>query len=277
MGKLEGKVAFITGAGRGQGRSHAIHLAEEGADIIALDICKDIASVPYPMATEEDLAETIRQVEARGRRIVARPADVRDFSAVSAVVEEGVAELGRLDIVVANAGVWASAPFNETPDDLYRDGIDVLLNGPYYTCRAAVPHMIAGGAGGAIVIISSSAAMKGFPGQVQYNVAKAGVVGLMRTLANELAPQMIRVNTIHPSAIRTDMIDNPTMHQVFSPDKENPTMDDSLPAFAGMNLLPVPFVEPIDISHAVAFLASDEGRYITGVLLPVDAGATAKA
>ena len=277
MGKLEGKVALITGAGRGQGRSHAIRLAEEGADIIALDICKDIGSVPYPMATEEDLAETVREVAARGRRIVARPADVRDFSAVSAVVEEGVAELGRLDIVVANAGVWAAAPFNETPDDLYRDGIDVMLNGPYYTCRAAVPHMIAGGQGGAIVIISSSAAMKGYPGQVQYNAAKAGVVGLMRTLANELAPNMIRVNTIHPSAIWTDMIDNPLMHQVLSPDKGNPTMDDSLPAFAGMNLLPVPFVESIDISHAVAFLVSDEGRYITGALLPVDAGATAKA
>lgn len=277
MGKLDGKVAFITGAGRGQGRSHAVRLAEEGADVIALDICKDIASVPYSMATEEDLAETVRQVEARGRRIVARTADVRDFSATSAVVEEGVAELGRLDVVVANAGVWAASPFNETPDDLYRDGIDVMLNGPYHTCRAAVPHMIAGGRGGSIVIISSSAAMKGYPGQVQYNTAKAGVVGLMRTLANELAPHMIRVNTIHPSAIRTDMIDNPTMHRLFAPDMQDPTIDDILPAFEAMNLLPIPFVEPIDISHAVAFLSSDEGRYITGVLLPVDAGATAKA
>ena len=277
MGKLDGKVAFITGVARGQGRSHAIRLAEEGADIIALDICKDIDTVPYSMATEEDLAETVTQVEARDRRIVARVGDVRDFATVNAIVSGGVAELGRLDIVVANAGIWASSPFNEVPEQVYRDGLDVMLNGPYYTCRAAIPHILAGGQGGSVVIISSSAGLVGFPGQVQYNVAKHGLVGLMRTLANEFAPQMIRVNSIHPCTVRTAMIDHPTIHRVFSPDLDNPTIEDSRSAFAGMNMLPIPWIEPIDISNAVAWLVSDEARYVTGVTLPVDAGSVAKA
>lgn len=277
MGKLDGQVAFITGAGRGQGRSHALRLAREGADIIALDICHDIDSVPYPMSSEKDLAETVRLVEELDRRIYARPGDVRDFASVSAVVEEGVAQFGRLDIAVANAGIWAAAPFNELPDQTYRDAIDVMLNGPYYTCRAAIPHIQQGGRGGSIVIISSSAGLVGFPGQVQYNMAKHGLVGLMRTLANEFAPEMIRVNSIHPCTVNTNMIDHDLIHKVFSPDKENPTIEDSRPAFTAMNMLPVPWLDPVDVSNAIAWLVSDEARYVTGVTLPIDAGSVAKA
>ena len=272
MGRLEGKVAFITGAARGQGRSHAIRLAQEGADIIAVDICQQIDSVPYELSTEADLAETAKLVEELDRRIIARPADVRDLASLQAVVDEGVAEFGHLDIVSANAGIWAASPFVDMPDDIYRDGIDVMMHGPYNTCKATVPHLIAGGKGGSIVITSSTAGLKGFPYQAQYNMAKHGVVGLMRTLANELAPHFIRVNTVHPSSVLTKMIDNDAIHRAFAPGVENPQIEDFGDAFTAMNLLPIPWMEPVDISNAVLFLASDEARYITGVTLPVDAG-----
>jgi len=272
MGRLEGKVAFITGAARGQGRSHAIRMAEEGADIIAVDICKQIDSVPYELSTEADLAETQRLVEQLDRRIIARPADVRDVDSLKAVLDEGVAELGHLDIVSANAGIWATAGFLEMSDEVYRDGIDVMMHGPYNTCRAAIPHILEGGKGGSIVITSSTAGLKGFPRQVQYNMAKHGVVGLMRTLANELAPHFIRVNTVHPSSVLTKMIDNAAIHQAFAPGVENPQIEDFGDTFTAMNLLPIPWMEPVDISNAVVFLASDESRYITGITMPVDAG-----
>ena len=276
MGKLDGKVAFITGAARGQGRSHAVRMAQEGADIIAVDLCEQIASVPYPLGTKADLEETVRQVEALDRRIIAAPADVRDLADLKAVLDPAVAEFGRLDIVSANAGIWATAAFTEMPEDVYRDGIDVMMHGPYYTCQAAVPHLIEGGRGGSIIITSSTAGLKGFPRQVQYNMAKHAIVGLMRTLANELAPHFIRVNTVHPSSVNTKMIDNDAIHAAFAPGVENPTIADFGDAFTSMNLLPIPWMEPIDISNAVAWLASDESRYVTGVTLPVDAGFMAK-
>ncbi|MDT7708913.1 MAG: hypothetical protein QOG20_4520 [Pseudonocardiales bacterium] len=276
MGKLEGKVALITGAGRGQGRAHAVRLAEEGADIIALDICAPIASVPYEMSSLADLDETAKLVEQLDRRIVARPADVRDRAAIAAAVADGVAELGRLDVVVANAGIWSGAPFVDMTDDMYRDMIDVQMHGPYNTCKVAVPYMIEQGTGGSIVIISSTAGMRGFPNQVHYNMGKHAVVGLMRSLANELAPHFIRANTIHPSSTNTKMIQNETIWSAFAPGVENPTVDDFGDTFTAMNLLPIPWMEPVDISHAVAWLASDESRYVTGVTLPVDAGYLAK-
>jgi (+)-trans-carveol dehydrogenase len=273
MGRVEGKVAFVTGAARGQGRSHALRLAEEGADIVAVDLCSQVSTVPYPMSTPDDLAETVAQVEALDRRIVARQADVRDSAALKAAVDQGVAELGRLDIVCANAGIFSPAMAADMAEDVWQDMIDINLTGVWRTCKASIPHL---GSGASIVITSSTAGIKGFPGFSHYVSAKHGVVGLMRTLAHELGPQGIRVNSVHPTGVDTDMIQNDTMYKMFVPDKENPTREDAAPVFQSLNILPVPWVEVRDISNAVLFLASDEARYITGVSLPIDAGATQK-
>lgn len=277
MGRVEGKVAFITGAARGQGRSHALRLAQEGADIIAIDICEDAPGISYPMATEEDLAETVRQVEALDRRIIASKADVRDFDAVKAVVDDGVAQLGRLDIVSANAGL-GSSPYltEEIPEDIWSDMIDVNLSGVWRTVKAAIPHLKAGGDGGSIILTSSAASLTVYPNIGHYTSAKHGVVGLMRALAVELAPFMIRVNSIHPTTVDTDMIMNEAAFKLFRPDLENPTREDFAVAAQGLNALPIPWVESLDISNALLFLASEEARYITGVALPVDAGAVIK-
>jgi SDR family mycofactocin-dependent oxidoreductase len=275
-GRVEGKVAFITGAARGQGRSHAIRLAQEGADIIGIDLCKQIESVPYPMATHADLDETVRQVEALGRRIVVTQADVRDYEEVKAALDVGVAELGRLDIVSANAGIFSVGPTAELPEQTWQDMIDVNLTGVWHTAKAAIPHLVEGGNGGSIIITSSGAGLKGFPGFAHYVSAKHGVVGLMRTLALELAPHNIRVNTIHPTNVDTPMIQNEAVYKLFVPDVESPTPDDFARAAREMQALDIPWVEPIDISNALLFLASDEARYITGITLPVDAGMTQK-
>jgi (+)-trans-carveol dehydrogenase len=275
-GRVEGKVAFVTGAARGQGRSHALRLAEEGADVIAVDICKQIDSVPMPMATPDDLAETVRQVEELDRRIVATQADVRDYAGLKQVLDEGVAQLGRLDIVAANAGIGSFGAADELPEQTWQDMIDVNLTGVWHTCKAAIPHLKAGGRGGSIVITSSAAGLKGYANLAHYVSAKHGVVGLMRTLAQELAPHMIRVNSIHPTQVDTPMIMNETAFRLFLPDHEHPTVEDFAPVSQTMNALPIPWVEPVDISNAVLFLASDEGRYITGVTLPVDAGTLIK-
>ena len=277
MGRVEGKVAFITGAARGQGRSHAIRLAQEGADIIAIDVCEDAPGIPYPMATEADLAETVRQVEALDRRIVATKADVRDYDALKAAVDEGVAQLGRLDIVSANAGIGASPSLaEELSEDIWTDMLNVNLSGVWRTAKAAIPHLKAGGRGGSIILTSSAASLMTYPNAAHYTSAKHGVVGLMRTLALELAPHMIRVNSIHPTTVDTDMVQNEATYRLFRPDLENPTRDDFAAAAQTLNALPIPWVETIDISNAVLFLASDEARYITGVTLPVDAGAVTK-
>jgi (+)-trans-carveol dehydrogenase len=273
-GRVEGKVAFITGAARGQGRSHAVRLAEEGADIIAVDICAPVASAPYPMATAEDLAETVRLVEQLDRRIVAMPADVRDDVALRAAVSAGVAEFGRLDIVVANAGISASSPSVGMPAQAWRDVIDVNLTGVWNTCHAAFEHLIAGGRGGSIVLTSSTMGLRGAANIANYTAAKHGVVGIMRSLAVELAPHFIRVNCVHPTNVPTSMLLHDEMLKLFRPDIAEPTVEDAHKGFQRMHLLPIPWVEPIDISNAVLFLASDESRYITSVSLPVDAGAT---
>jgi (+)-trans-carveol dehydrogenase len=276
MARLDGKVAFVTGAARGQGRAHAAKLAELGADIIAVDICAQLDSVPYPMATPSDLEETTRVVEAKDRRIVARQADVRDVGQLRSVLDDAVGELGRLDIVVANAGIWTSANAVDMPDNLYRDTIDVLLHGAYYTCKAALPHIVAGERGGSVIITSSTAASRGAPRQVAYNMAKAGLVGLMVSLANEYAQYSIRVNSVHPSATLTPMIDNDAVAQAFAPDADHPTIQEFGELFTRLNLLPVPWCEPEDIANAVAWLAGDDSRYVTGIQLPVDAGFLAR-
>jgi len=277
MGRLDGKVAFITGVARGQGRSNALRLAQEGADIIGIDLCDQIATVPYEMASRADLAETVRLVEETGRRIIASPVDVRDFVAMAEAVDEGVAKLGRLDIVSANAGIWSPGGPTETiSPDVWRDMIDVNLTGVWHTAAVSIPHIKRGGRGGSIVLTSSAAGLKPYEEISHYVSSKHAVVGLMRSLARELAPFMIRVNSLHPTQVNTEMIINETLLRRFCPGMDNPTFDDMAAVSMGMNLLPIPWVEPIDISNALLFLSCDEGRYITGVTLPVDAGTLLK-
>jgi len=274
MGVLDGKVAFVTGAARGQGRSHARRLAEEGADIIAIDACATPEWLSYPLASEADLAQTVKEVEAAGRRAVASRADVRDLGAMRAALDEGVAELGgRLDIVCANAGIISQPVATWEIDlDQWRELIDVTLTGVFVTIKAAVPHMIAAGNGGSITLTSSGAALISGGGFADYKAAKSGVLSLTRTLACELAEHFIRVNAICPTAVDTPMIQNETLYRSFRPDLPNPGRDDVKAGFQTMNLLPIPWVDPVDVSNAVVWLASDAARYITGVTLPVDAG-----
>jgi SDR family mycofactocin-dependent oxidoreductase len=275
-GRVEGKVAFITGAARSQGRSHAVRLAEEGADIIAVDLCGPVESIGmYPPATEDDLAETVRQVEALDRRIVASKADVRDTAALRGAVDDGVAQLGRLDIVLANAGVFELQPSLELSDGAWQEMIDINLTGVWNTCKVALPHLIESG-GGAIVITSSTAGLKGTPNTIHYTAAKHGVIGIMRTLANEFGKQSVRVNTVHPTGVDTVMIQNEKTWGLFTPEDPHPTREKFTEIFETLHPLPVPYVEPRDISNAILFLVSDEARYITGVTLPVDAGYTVK-
>lgn len=277
-GRLEGKVAFITGAARGQGRSHAVRLAQEGADIIAVDICENIDTVTpfYPLATEEELAETAAQVEALDRRIVARRADVRDLDQLQAVFDEGAVELGRVDIVVANAGIATYGLSWELTSEQWKDMIDVNLTGVFHTAKVAIPALIEAGNGGSIVFTSSIGGLKGIQHVAHYVAAKHGIVGLMRTMANELGQYKIRVNTVHPTNVDTIMIQNPGTYSMFAPGDPEPTQDKAMAGFMSLNTLPVPWIDPVDISNAVLYLSSDEGRYVTGVTLPVDAGAYVK-
>jgi (+)-trans-carveol dehydrogenase len=272
-GRLAGKVAFITGAARGQGRSHAIRLAAEGADIIAVDRCGPLPTVAYPLASPADLAETVASVEALDRRIVARQADVRDLASLDRAVREGVAELGRLDIVAANAGILSSGSLAELSEQAWREMIDVNLSGVWRTCRVAIPHLIAGGRGGSIILTSSVAGLKSYPNMAHYVAAKHGVTGLARALATELAAYRIRVNSVHPTQVDTDMIQNSVMYRLFRPDLDHPGREDFAAASRATGLLPIDWVESADVSSALLFLASDEARYITGTALPVDAGA----
>jgi (+)-trans-carveol dehydrogenase len=270
-GRVEGKVAFITGAARGQGRSHAIRLAEEGADIIAVDLCRQVDSVQYPMTAPEDLAETVKEVEARSRRIVAAEADVRDYAALKAAADDGVAQLGRLDIVSANAGIASFGTLDNLPEETWRDMIDINLTGVWHTAKAAIPHLRAAG-GGSIVLTSSVAGLAAYRGFGHYAAAKHGVLGLMRALALELARDMIRVNSLLPTQVNTGMIMNDQTWKLFSPDAERPSIEEFSAVSQTLNALPVPWMEPRDISNALLWLASDEARYVTGVALPVDAG-----
>jgi (+)-trans-carveol dehydrogenase len=276
-GRVESKVAFITGAGRGQGRSHAVRLAQEGADIIAVDICHDVDGA-LPMSTAEDLAETVKLVEAQDRRIVATQADVRNLDELKAAVDAGVGELGRLDIVVANAGIASmGGPVEAMAEDNWKHTIDINLTGLWHTARVAIPHLIAGGQGGSIVLTSSVGGMRAMPNMSHYVSAKHGVIGLMRSLAVELGQHRIRVNSVLPTNVNTPMFMNEGTFKMFRPDLENPGPDDVAAIAAQfMHVLPIGWVEPEDISNAILFLVSDEARYITGVALPVDGGALIK-
>lgn len=271
-GKLEGKVVFITGIARGQGRSHAVRLAEEGADIIGVDVSKQVETVPYDTATAEDLQETIRQVENLDRRIIAEEADVRDFDAMKAVVDRGVAEFGRLDIVLANAGISTPADSLTMSEETWQTMIDINLTGVWKTVKAAVPHIIEGGNGGSVVITSSLAAIYANPGTLHYSAAKAGIAMMAKILAKELAPQSIRVNSVHPTTVNTDMILNEPTYKLFRPDLEHPTRKDFEDAARELNKLPISAMESIDITNAILYLVTDAGRYVTGTELVVDAG-----
>jgi (+)-trans-carveol dehydrogenase len=271
-GRLAGKVAFITGAARGQGRSHAVALAREGADIIAMDLCKDVDTVAYPLAGPEDLTETVRQVEALDRRIVAGQADVRDLAAITTLLASAVGELGRLDVVCANAGVASYGPSVELTEQQWEDMIGINLSGVWRTIKACVPHIRAHGEGGSVIITSSASGLRGIPNAGHYAAAKHGLVGLCKVLALELAPENIRVNTIHPTTVNTPMTQNQATIDLFLPGQA----DQSTEAFARiaqrLNPMPVPWIEPETVSNLVVFLASDDARYITASAIPVDAG-----
>lgn len=275
VGRVAGKVAFITGAARGQGREHAVRLAEEGADIIAVDVCADIDGVGYPGATEADLDETAALVEKSGRRIVTAKADVRDLDGLKAAVEKGVAEVGAIDIVIANAGISGTpAPAAMIERSAWQTMLDINLTGVWQTVAAALPHMTNGG--GSIILVSSMLGLRGGGYMAHYASAKHALVGLMHSLSNELAPQWIRVNSIHPGNIRTPMLDNEEFRRMMRPDLPDPTVDDAGEIVGQFHMLPKPLIEPRAVSNAVLFLASDEAQYITGAALPIDAGATAK-
>lgn len=277
-GRVEGKVAFVTGAARGQGRSHAVRLAQEGADIIAVDVCKQISSNDdIPWTTPDDLAETADLVKNLNRRIVTAEVDVRDYDALKAVVDGGVEQLGRLDIVVANAGIGnGGATLDKTSEDDWRDMIDVNLSGVWKSVKAAVPHLLSGGRGGSIILTSSVGGLKPYPHTGHYIAAKHGVIGLMRTFAVELGQHSIRVNAVCPTNVNTPLFMNEGTMKLFRPDLENPGPDDLAVAAQFMHVLPVGWVEPEDVSNAVLFLASDESRYITGLPVTVDAGSMLK-
>jgi SDR family mycofactocin-dependent oxidoreductase len=273
MGRVMGKVALITGAARGQGRSHAVRLAQEGADIVALDICADLGTVSYSGATVDDLATTTKLVEDLDRRVIARQVDVRDSAALRSVAQEAVAELGHIDIVCANAGIASWGRAWELSDEVWQEMIDVNLTGVWKTAKAVIPHMLAHGQGGSVIITSSAAGLAAIPNIAHYTTAKHGLVGLTRVLAAELAPYGIRVNSVHPTTVDTPMVDNTGFRRLCLPDVEDPSEEQLKDVMKAMNALPIPWVETTDVSNAVLFLASEESRYVTGIQLPVDAGA----
>ncbi len=277
-GRVEGKVAFVTGAARGQGRSHAVRLAEEGADIIAVDICRPITDNDLiPTATPDDLAQTADLVKGLNRRIVTAEVDVRDFDALKAAVDSGVEQLGRLDIIVANAGIGnGGETLDKTSEEDWDTMIGINLSGVWKSVKAAVPHLISGGNGGSIVLTSSVGGLKAYPNTGHYIAAKHGVIGLMRTFAVELGQHSIRVNAVCPTNVNTPMFMNEGTMKLFRPDLENPGPDDMAIVAQLMHVLPIGWVEPVDISNAVLFLASDEARYVTGLPVTVDAGSMLK-
>jgi SDR family mycofactocin-dependent oxidoreductase len=278
MGRVDGKVVFITGAARGQGRSHAIRLAEEGANIVAVDICAPIASMRYPLATPEDLQQTVKEVEATGRKIIARQADVRDRNQLKATIDEALSNFGKVDVVVANAGICPM----EDPSlcEGFVDVTDVDLIGVMNTVAVSLPHLQSGAS---IIVTGSTAGMMegttenlGASGGVGYAWAKQVIVRYVEVLALQLAPHMVRLNAIHPTNCDTHLLQNEDIYRAFRPDLENPTKEDAKLAFPAMQAMPIPWIDPVDVSHLVTFLASDESRYITGLNIRLDAGAMLK-
>ena len=275
MGKLDGKVVLITGGARGQGRSHALTFAREGAEVVICDVASSLPTVPYPLASAGELAETARMVEDLGRRCLALQADVRSSAGMRGVVERAVSQFGQVDILLANAGIESFGEAWELTDDQWDEMIAVNLTGVWKSCRAVIPRMIERRTG-VILITSSIAGLKGLAHQAHYCAAKHGVVGLMRGLAIELAPHGIRVNTVHPSSVDTPIIKNQAMYTLFSGGKPDATLEEVTPAFRALNLMDTPWMEPQDVSNAMLWLASDEARYVTGATLPVDAGLMVK-
>jgi len=273
MGRMADKVVLITGAARGQGRAHALRMAEEGADVIGIDVLSDNQSVAYPLATEEDMSETERLVLAAGGKFLGCQGDVRSQASLDAAVAEGLRAFGHIDVVCVNAGISGEkGPSWERSEESFENVLQVNLYGAWRTVKATVPHMIEAGRGGSIVMVNSTLGLKGGFGMAAYSSSKHGLLGLMRTLTIELAPHGIRVNSVHPTGVGTGMILNASTWKHFRPDLEDPTLEDARAAFEGLHLLSIPWVEPVDVANAVLWLASDEARYITGVALPVDAG-----
>ena len=278
MGLFDGKVALVTGAGRGQGRSHAVRLAKEGADVIAIDVCANtVETIPYSLSTEDDLDATVKEIEAADRRAVKAVADVRSLSQMQSAVEAGLAEFGKIDIVCANAGIGSWAVAWEMTAQQWQEMIDINLTGVFNTTRAALPSMVERGEGGSVVLTSSTAGIRAYANTAHYTAAKHGVIGLMKVLAQELGEHRIRVNAVCPTTVRTPLVINDATFELFAPHLENPTEDDVREPFEGLNILPgVPWIEPGDVSDAVLFLCSDAAKYITGIALPIDAGNTAR-
>jgi SDR family mycofactocin-dependent oxidoreductase len=273
-GRLVGKVALITGAARGIGRAQAVRFAEEGADVVGLDVCAPIETVVVSSATTDDLAETARLVEAAGGRIVTEVVDVRDPDGLRAAADTGANRFGCIDIVCATAGITSRGMATELDEQTWQTMLDVNLTGVWRTCKVAVPHLVERGSG-AIVLVSSIAGLRGLVGVAHYTAAKHGVVGLMRSLAQELAPRRIRVNSVHPTNVDTPMIQNAAVSAAFRPDLDrSPTRAEFAESARSMNMLDIPWIDPLDVANASLFLASDEARYITAVALPVDAGST---
>ena len=274
MGLVDGKVALVTGAGRGQGRSHALKLASEGADVIAVDIGPGrVQTISYELASEDDLDTTVKEIEAMGRRAVKAIADVRSLSDLQAAVDAGLSELGRIDIVCANAGIGSWAVSWEMTEQQWKDMIDINLTGVFNAVRAALPSMVERGDGGSLVLTSSTAGLRAYANTAHYTAAKHGVIGLMKVLAQEAGPHRIRVNAVCPTTVRTPLVINASTFELFAPHLENPTEDDVREPFESLNILPgVAWIEPEDVSDAVVFLCSDAAKYITGVALPIDAG-----
>lgn len=277
MGQLDGQVAFITGIARGQGRSHALTLAREGADIIGLDLCAKPSTTAYDGATQEDLQETIRLVKETGRQIVAEVADTRDYEQVDAVFKRGIEQFGRVDIVLPNAGICSGAKTWELTPDAWREMVEINLNGVFHTVKAAIPTMIAAGRGGSIVFTGSTEAIKGAENISSYAASKHGVTGLMTSLARELGQYNIRVNSVNPTCVDTHMINNDFVYGLFRPDLDKPTREDVIDTFAGTHILPVPWIQPQDVSNAILYLVTEPGRYITATPLVIDAGFIVKS
>src|SRR6516165_8969851 len=274
MGLVDGKVALVTGAGRGQGRSHALRLAAEGADVIAVDIGGGrVETISYELASEADLDATVEEIEGMGRRAIKAVADVRSLSDLQAAVDTGLSELGKVDIVCANAGIGSWAVAWGMTEQQWQDMIDINLTGVFNTTRAALPSMVARGEGGSVVLTSSTAGLRAYANTAHYTAAKHGVIGLMKVLAQEAGAHRIRVNAVCPTTVRTPLVINDATFELFAPHLENPSEDDVREPFEGLNILPgTAWIEPEDVSDAVLFLCSDAAKFITGVALPIDAG-----
>jgi SDR family mycofactocin-dependent oxidoreductase len=277
MGQLDGQVAFITGLARGQGRSHALTLAREGADIIGLDLCGDIGSTTYPGSTPGDLDETARLIKETGREAVLSRADVRDYDEVKAAFDRGLQQLGRVDIVIPNAGICAGGKTWDITDDAWRETIDINLTGAWHAVKAAVPTLIEQNQGGSVVFIGSTEALKGAENMSSYAASKHAITGLMTCLARELGQYNIRVNSVNPTCVDTNMIQNPYVWGLFDPENPTPTRESAQDAFTRTHILPVPWMEPVDVSRSILYLVGESGRYITASTLTIDAGFIVKS